>query len=372
MCIKREGYDNAISISKGRQLFEQRDQKLVGGVPSIVALLSGPDTVWGVMEYQNLGRSGLLVSRLSFGAWITFGQQVGEREAEACMQTAYDAGCNFFDNAEVYAFGEAERVMGRIFKKVNWPRDRFIVSSKVMFGAVEYPAPTQRGLSRKHIFEACDGALSRLGVDYLDLYFCHRPDPQTPVVETVLAMNDLIRMGKVLYWGTSEWSTEQLLEAFRVAEQYRVAGPTMEQPQYNLFSRDKVEREFAPLYADFGLGTTTWSPLASGLLTGKYNKGATGDTRIHLKGYQWLKDQFESEEMQKRLPQVDQLGDLAGAVGIPLARFALAWCLKNPNVSTVITGASKVSQVEENMRAIEDLPKLTDDVLQKVEMILAS
>jgi voltage-dependent potassium channel beta subunit len=241
------------------------------------------------MEYRRLGNSGLQVSALSFGAWVTFGTQVDVARAEKLMRTAYDAGVNFFDNAEVYEYGQAEVVMGKALKKLGWRRDSYLVSSKVMFGCVEDPKPTQRGLNRKHIFEACDQALERLGVEALDLYFCHRPDPSVLIEEVVRAMSDLVQLGKVHYWGTSEWSAQQLMEAHTIARQYNLIPPTMEQPQYNMFHRERFEVEYARLYKVIGLGTTIWSPLASGLLTGKYNEGAPKDTRVNLPGYEWLK-----------------------------------------------------------------------------------
>lgn len=321
------------------------------------------------MEYRRLGKSGLKVSALSFGAWVTFAQQMSEEEAEACMTAAYDAGCNFFDNAEAYADGKAEEVMGRILKRKGWPRETWTVSSKVFWGG---DAVTENGLSRKHVVEACHAALRRLQVDYLDLYFCHRPDPETPLEETVLAMGDLVRQGKVLYWGTSEWTGAQIAEAAQIARDWRVAPPQMEQPQYNLFEREKVERDYLPLYESIGLGTTIWSPLASGLLTGKYNRGIPeGDTRVNMHNYQWLKKVVERSLEKGRGNQVEQLGQLAAEIGVSLPHFALAWCLKNPRVSTVITGASRASQVVENFKALEAVPKLTDDVLKRTEEILA-
>ncbi|MGZ5537615.1 MAG: aldo/keto reductase, partial [Chthoniobacterales bacterium] len=289
------------------------------------------------------------------------------KTAEELMSIAYDAGVNFFDNAEAYANGKAEIVMGNIFKRKKWLRDTFVVSSKVFWGG---DLPNQEGLSRKHVFEACHAALKRLQVEYLDLYFCHRPDPNTPIEETVRAMSDLVRQGKVLYWGTSEWSAEQISEAHKIARELRDVPPTMEQPQYNMFHREKVEREFAPLYDTVGLGTTIWSPLASGLLTGKYNDGDPGGTRISLKNYEWLRDQFETAEARSRLAKVKQLVKVADDLGTTLPRLALAWCLKNPNVSTVITGASKPKQVRENMKAGELVPQLTNEVMQRIEKIL--
>jgi voltage-dependent potassium channel beta subunit len=319
------------------------------------------------MKYRRLGKSGLQVSELSFGAWVTFAQQITEKTAEKLMTIAYDSGVNFFDNAEAYAEGKAETVMGRILKRRGWGRDTFLVSSKVFWGG---DLPNQEGLSRKHVIEACHAALRRLRVDYLDLYFCHRPDPNTPIEETVRAMSDLISQGKVLYWGTSEWSAAEITEAHRIARELRLVPPTMEQPQYNLFHRERVESEFAPLYDSVGLGLTTWSPLASGLLTGKYNDGDPGDTRISLPNYEWLRDQFEAPEARQRLGKVKKLAAVANDLGTTLPRLALAWCLKNPRVSSVITGASKPAQVKENMKAGELVEKLTDPVMRKIESIL--
>jgi len=322
------------------------------------------------VEFRRLGKSGLQVSVLSFGAWVTFGTQLNVDAALELMAAAYDHGCNFFDNAEVYAKGQAETIMGEALKKAGWRRDSYIVSSKVMWGSVEDPQPTQRGLHRKHVFEACHDALRRLQVEYLDLYFCHRPDPEVPMEEIVRMMTELIHQGKVLYWGTSQWSAQQLSEAYGVARQYHLIPPTMEQPQYHMFHRYRFEVEYGRLYDTIGLGTTIWSPLASGLLTGKYNNGIPEDSRVNLPGYEWLKAMFESEEGQKRLQSVKELVPIAEELGTTMPRLAIAWCLKNPNVSTVITGASKVSQVEENMKALDLVPQLTDDVMAKIEAVL--
>ena len=321
------------------------------------------------MEYRRLGRSGLQVSALSFGAWVTFAQQISRETAAALMTTAFDAGVNFFDNAEAYAAGQAEIVMGEILKERGWPRDEFIVSSKVFWGGEK---PNQQGLSRKHVVEACHAALRRLQVDYLDLYFCHRPDPNTPVEETVRAMTDLIQQGKVLYWGTSEWGTSRITEAYEAARKYGLVPPTMEQPQYNMFTRDKVEREFAPLYGDIGLGTTIWSPLASGMLTGKYLSGDPGETRISLKNYEWLRESFTNEEAEQRLKVVARLNDFAKELDTSLPRLALAWCLKNPHVSTAIMGASRVEQLQDNLHALDVVTKLTPEAMAKIEAILGN
>jgi voltage-dependent potassium channel beta subunit len=319
------------------------------------------------MKYRRLGKSGLQVSELSFGAWVTFAQQISEATAERLMTIAYDSGVNFFDNAEAYADGKAEIVMGKILKRRGWKRDTFLVSSKVFWGG---DLPNQEGLSRKHVIEACHAALRRLRVDYLDLYFCHRPDPNTPIEETARAMSDLITQGKVLYWGTSEWSARDIRKAHQIARDLRLVPPTMEQSQYNMFHRDRVEKEFAPLYSKVGLGLTVWSPLASGLLTGKYNEGDPGDTRISLKDYAWLREQFENEEARRRLAKVKKLAKITEDLGTTLPCLALAWCLKNPHVSTVITGASKPGQVNENMKAGELVDKLDDPVMKKIERIL--
>ncbi len=322
------------------------------------------------MEYRNLGKSGLKVSELSFGSWVTFGKQVDIDLAVSMMTKAYDSGINFFDNAEVYAHGQSEIVMGKALQQLGWRRDSFIISSKVCFGSIEDPAPTQRGLSRKHVFEACHQAMERLGVEYLDLYFCHRPDPETPIEETVYAMNDLIRQGKVLYWGTSEWSAQQIMEAYAVARQHHLIPPSMEQPQYNMFHRQRFEVEYARLYREIGLGTTIWSPLASGLLTGKYSDGIPSDSRMTLPGYEWLRELVESEEGQMKIKTAQELGLIAKELGINTACLAIAWCLKNPDVSTVILGASRLSQLEENLKAVEALPRLTDHVMGQIESVL--
>jgi len=324
------------------------------------------------MEFRRLGKSGLKVSALSFGAWVTFGQQLNVDSALEIMAAAYDRGCNFFDNAEAYARGQAETIMGEALQKAGWRRDSYIVSSKVFGGALENPMPIQRGLSRKHIYEAAYQAIKRLQCDYLDLYFCHRPDPEVPVEETVRAMTELIQRGDVLYWGTSEWSSTELMEAYSVARQYGLIPPTMEQPQYHMFHRYRVENEYKRLYHEdtIGLGTTIWSPLASGLLTGKYNNGIPEDSRVNLPGYEWLKNMLLSPEWQERLPKVQQLAPIADELGTTMPKLAIAWCLKNPHVSTVITGASKVEQVIENFGALDVLPKLTADVMAQIEAIL--
>jgi voltage-dependent potassium channel beta subunit len=322
------------------------------------------------MEYRRLGKSGLKVSTLSFGSWVTFSNQIDIDKAANIMQVAYDAGINFFDNAEIYAHGKSEEIMGAALTKLGWSRDSYIVSSKVRWGAVPNPKPTQSGLSRKHIYEACYQAMERLRVDYLDLYFCHRPDPEVPMEEVVRSMSELVQQGKVFYWGTSEWSAQQLMEAHSVARQYNLIPPTMEQPQYHMFHRERLEVEYGRLYDTIGLGTTIWSPLASGILTGKYNDGIPADSRVNLPGYEWLRNMFESEVWQQRLEKVRELTTIADEMGTTMARLAIAWCVKNPNVSTVILGASRVSQLEENLAALEVVPQLTDDVLEKIEAVL--
>lgn len=321
------------------------------------------------MEYRSLGRSGLKVSVLSYGAWITFSNQFGEATASQCMSSAYDAGVNFFDNAEVYADGQAEILMGTVLKKLGWSRDSFLVSSKVFWGGSK---PTQRGLSRKHIVDACHGALKRLQVDYLDLFFCHRPDVSTPIEETVRAMNELIWQGKILYWGTSEWSAAQIMGAHRVARQYNLVPPTMEQPQYNMLHRDRVEAEYGPLYEEVGLGLTTFSPLASGFLTGKYITGVGPGTRFDLPGYEWLKARFLGPELPVMQTKLKRLMEIAQDLGISLTSLALAWCVKNTHVSTVITGASKLEQLQENLKALESVPKLTTEVMSSIEGVLGN
>ncbi|MDX2005358.1 MAG: aldo/keto reductase [Meiothermus sp.] len=326
------------------------------------------------MEFRRLGQSGLQVSQLSFGSWVTFGKQLDVNGALELMTAAYDRGCNFFDNAEVYARGQSETIMGQALAKAGWRRDSYIVSSKVFGGAVDNPSPIQRGLSRKHVYEACYQAIERLQCEYLDLYFCHRPDRNTPIEETVRAMTELIQRGDVLYWGTSEWSAQELMEAYAVARQYNLIPPTMEQPQYNMFTRYRVEVEYSRLYRPetLGLGTTIWSPLASGLLTGKYNDVVPNDSRVNLPGYEWLKARLESEEGKANLEKVRGLAKIAADLGTTLPKMALAWCVKNPNVSTVITGASKVGQVEENFAALEVVPQLTDDVMKAIDAVLGN
>jgi voltage-dependent potassium channel beta subunit len=321
------------------------------------------------MDYRRLGKSGLKVSEFSFGSWVTFGKQVGEDDAVSIMGTAYDNGINFFDNAEGYERGNSELVMGEALKALNWPRESFAVSSKVYWGTGK--GVMDRGLSAKHVTDAAHAALKRLQVDYLDLYFCHRPDLDTPIEETVRAMTNLITQGKILYWGTSEWTAQQLTEAHLVARQFGLIPPTMEQPEYNMFNRQKVETDYVPLY-ELGLGTTTWSPLAGGILTGKYNDGLPSDSRANLEGYEWFKARFSTPEGKRKVETATKLTALAKEVGLSLTHLALLWCNANPHVSTVILGASKKSQLEDNLKALDHKSKLTPDVMAKIEEILGN
>ena len=318
------------------------------------------------MEYNNLGKSGLKVSRLSLGSWLTFGKFIEDGIAEKLMHYAYNEGVNFFDNAEIYARGQSELVMGKILKKSNWSRDSFIVSSKVFFGSGGQ-LPTQKGLNRKHVFEACHQALNRLQVDYLDLYFCHRPDKSTPIEETVWSMHNLITQGKILYWGTSEWSAQEIMEAHMFAKQNHLIGPIVEQPEYNMFARKKVEVEFGQLYKGVGLGTTIWSPLASGILTEKYLSKFPKGTRLGADGLEWLKEKNLTED---RLEKVRSLHELAKEIGLSLPKMSLIWCLKNRDVSTVILGASKLSQLKENLSSIEDIEMVNESVMERIHTIL--
>ncbi|MGV2988197.1 potassium channel beta subunit family protein [Vibrio sp. E150_011] len=317
------------------------------------------------MKYRRMGNTGLQLSEVALGSWVTFNKQVDLSAAKEIMQKAYDAGINFFDNAEGYESGESERLMGQAIAELGWSRDSFIVSSKVFWGGDK---PTQRGLSRKHVFDACHAALKRLQVDYLDLYFCHRPDVDTPIAETVRAMHDLVSQGKVMYWGTSEWSAQQITEAWGIAKAENLIGPSMEQPQYNLLVRDKVEADYRPLYGLMGLGTTVWSPLASGLLTGKYLDGVPEDSRLNLPGYEWLRDVLVGED--NKLDQIRRLNALAESLGTPLHYLALNWCLANENVSSVILGVSRLSQLEDNLEAIAHRDLVTPEVMAKIDAIL--
>ena len=317
------------------------------------------------MQYRRLGSTGLQLSALSYGAWVTFGNQLGRGEARELIAQCLDAGINFFDNAETYANGEAERIMGDVLVDLRVPRDAFCVSSKVFFGAATDPKPTQRGLSRKHIRDACDQALARLRVDYLDLYFCHRHDPEVPVAEVVTTMDLLIRQGKVLYWGTSEWPAESIREAIAFANAHGLFAPQMEQPQYNLLHRARFEHELAPLCREHGLGTTIWSPLASGLLTGKYAEGVPDDSRLNTPGYEWLRARLLSrrDELTQGLAR---FAALAKDLGAAQSTLALAWCLLNPQVSTVMLGATKRAQLDENFRALALADRLDGELKSRI------
>jgi voltage-dependent potassium channel beta subunit len=319
------------------------------------------------MKYRYLGNSGLKVSELSFGSWVTFGSQVDVDKAVSLMKIAYEAGVNFFDNAEVYSSGQAEEIMGKAIKKAGWKQKDLVLSTKIFWGG---DGPNERGLSRKHIIEGMDGSLKRMGLEYIDLVFAHRPDIHTPIEETVRAFDHLINQGKAFYWGTSEWSAQQIMEAYGVARREHLIPPLMEQPQYNMFHRERVEVEYQRLYTEIGLGTTIWSPLASGLLTGKYNDGIPEDSRATLEGYEWLRKRFTDKEAQEQIQKVIKLSKIAKELSCTTAQLALAWCLLNPHVSTVITGASKSSQVEENMKALEIVDQLTADVVETIEGIL--
>ena len=323
------------------------------------------------MHYRRLGATGLQLSALSFGAWMTFGRQVGRGQARELIAAAWDHGINFFDNAEAYANGEAERVMGDVIADLRLPRDGYCVSSKVFFGAAEDPRPTQRGLSRKHVVEACHAALQRLRVEHLDLYYCHRPDPDTPLVETVAAMDLLVRQGKVLYWGTSEWPESLIREAARIARSNHLAAPVVEQPQYNLLHRERVELEYAPLYSELGLGTTIWSPLASGLLTGKYTDGIHREGRLALPDAGWLQRLVVGNSEERRLQRAQRFVQVAAQLGEKPAPLAIAWCLRNPHVSSVILGASGTGQLQENLAALELAGKYDEPVWRQLEVAAA-
>ncbi|HPD52860.1 MAG TPA: aldo/keto reductase [Bacteroidia bacterium] len=319
------------------------------------------------MEYRKLGRSGLQVSALSLGSWLTFGKQIGDEVAEQLMHAAYDAGVNFFDNAEIYARGQSEIVMGNILARSGWDRSSYLVSSKAYFGTEGAKSkPNQRGLSRKHLVEACEAALRRLQVDYLDLYFCHRPDKQTPIEETVWTMHQLVLQGKILYWGTSEWDASEIMEAMLVAERHHLIAPVMEQPQYNLLTRGKLERGYLHLFRYHGIGTTIWSPLASGVLSGKYLGASDEDTRLKMKGLEWLREQVLREEVMTKVKSLKALADECETT-LPL--LSIAWCLKNPHVSTVILGASRLSQLQENLGALDVVPRLTQERMDRIDQI---
>ena len=320
------------------------------------------------MEYRRMGKTGLQLSVLSFGSWVTFHKQIEDTMADELMGIAYDSGINFFDNAEVYALGESEKMMGRVLKKKGWDRTSYVVSSKAFFGwRGKANKPNQTGLSRKHLTEACNEALQRLQMEYIDLYFCHRPDKNVPIEEVVWTMNILIQQGKILYWGTSEWTGVEIMEANRVAHQYNLIGPAVEQPQYNLFEREKLENDYLQVFRNVGLGTTIWSPLASGLLTGKYNDGIPADSRLGLEGFDWLKERWMVED---KVNKVKQLGEVAERLGVSLAAMSIAWCIKNPNVTTAILGATKKEQLLANLKALEAVEKLTPEVMQEIDNIV--
>ncbi len=322
------------------------------------------------MEYRRMGRSGLQLSVLSFGSWVSFHKQIDDSIADELMGIAYDNGINFFDNAEVYANGESEKMMGRVLKKKNWDRTSYTVSSKVFWGwRGKENKPNQSGLSRKHVVEACHEALQRLQVDYLDLYFCHRPDKNAPIDEVVWTMHNLIQQGKILYWGTSEWSGVEIMEAHRVAAQYGLIAPSVEQPQYHLLERNKIENEYLMIFRTVGMGTTIWSPLASGLLSGKYNNGIPEDSRFALTGFDWLKDRWMKDNF---LSKARKLDELARQLGISMAQLSIAWCIKNPDVTTAILGASRKEQLLENLGALKATEKLNNEVMQQIEEIMQS
>lgn len=320
------------------------------------------------MEYRYMGKTGLQLSVLSFGSWVSFHKQIHDAVADELMGIAYDQGINFFDNAEVYALGESEKMMGRVLKNKNWDRTSYTISSKAFFGwRGKANKPNQTGLSRKHLTEACHEALQRLQTDYLDLFFCHRPDKNVPIEEVVHTMNILIQQGKVLYWGTSEWSGVEIMEAHRVAARYGLIGPSVEQPQYSLLERNKLENEYQMIFRTVGMGTTIWSPLASGLLSGKYNAGIPEGSRFSLQGFDWLKDRWMQEQL---LQKVRQLGELAAELGVSQAALSIAWCIRNPQVTTAILGATRKEQLTENLKALEVLPLLTEDVMNRIETIV--
>ena len=318
------------------------------------------------MQYRRLGRAGLKVSVLSLGSWVTFGAQLDTGLAGACMDVAYEAGVNFFDNAEAYAGGDSERIMGKVLAERGWPRQRYVVSTKLFWG-LDDSVNMRNTLNRKYLSQAIDGSLDRLGLDFVDLVFCHRADPETPIEETVWAMSDMVSAGKALYWGTSEWSADELRAPYAIADRHHLHKPVMEQPQYSLFARERVEQEYARLYEDIGLGLTTWSPLASGLLSGKYVDGIPEGSRATLPGYEWLRDRLTDPDANAK---VRALGGLAEELSCSLAQLALAWCVKNPHVSTVITGASRPEQVHENLGALDVLGRLDDVTMSRIEEIM--
>ncbi len=320
------------------------------------------------MEYRRMGKSGLQLSVVSFGSWVTFHKQIEDKLADELMGIAYDAGINFFDNAEVYALGESEKMMGRVLRTKNWDRTSYVVSSKAYFGwRGKKTMPNQSGLSRKHLTEACHEALQRLQLDYLDLYFCHRPDKNVPIDEVVWTMNSLIQQGKILYWGTSEWSAQEIMEAHVVATKNNLIGPVVEQPEYNMFRREKMENEFLQLFKTVGLGTTIWSPLSSGVLTGKYAKEIPSDSRLAIPGFEWLKEKTLTDE---KIIKANALQEVAQELNTTLPVLAIGWCIKNNNVTTAILGATKKEQLEENLKSVDLLPLLTQEVMNKIDTIL--
>lgn len=322
------------------------------------------------MEYRRLGRSGLQLSVLSFGSWVSFHKQIDDKVADELMGFAYDSGINFFDNAETYALGESEKMMGRVLRRKNWDRSSYTLSSKVFFGwRGKDNKPNQTGLSRKHIVEACHEALGRLQVDYLDMYFCHRPDTEVPIEEVVWTMHNLVQQGKILYWGTSMWSGAEIMEAHRVANQFGLIAPVMEQPQYNMFERHKVELDYLPVYQNVGLGTTIWSPLAAGFLTGKYLNGFPEGSRLGMEGFEWLKDRWMQEG---KIAVVKQLDDLCRGLGVSMAELAIAWTIRNPHVTTAILGATRLSQLEQNLKSLTVLPLLTPEIMTRIDEILGN
>lgn len=320
------------------------------------------------MEYRYMGKTGLQLSVVSFGSWVSFHKQIDDSIADELMGLAYDNGINFFDNAEVYALGESEKMMGRVLKSKSWERSSYVISSKVFFGwRGKENKPNQLGLSRKHIVEACNEALQRLQVDYLDLFYCHRPDKAVPISEVVWTMNHLIQQGKILYWGTSEWSAQEIMEAHLFAERFHLIGPAMEQPEYNMFCRQKLEADFLQIFKNQGLGTTIWSPLASGLLTGKYNNGIPEGTRLALEGFEWLKDRVATEE---KINKVKNLQSVANKLNVSLTNLSIAWCIKNSNVTTAILGATKKEQLEENLKSVEVMNLLTNEIMVEIDEII--
>lgn len=321
------------------------------------------------MIYRRMGRTGLQLSALSFGSWVSFHKQIGDATADELMSIAYEQGINFFDNAEGYALGESEKMMARVLKTKDWDRSSYVLSSKVFFGWRKENKPNQTGLSRKHIVEACHEALDRLQTDYLDLYFCHRPDPAVPIEEVVWTMHNLITQGKVLYWGTSMWSGAEIMEAHRVAQQYRLIGPVVEQPQYNLFERMKMEQDYLPVFQNVGMGTTIWSPLAAGFLTGKYLQGMPEGSRLGLEGFEWLRDRWLQEE---KITKLKKLNELAGELGVSIGNLAIAWTLANPNTTTAILGATRKEQLVDNLKALDVLPLLTPQVLARIDEIMGN